>query len=196
MKNLSRIRVIDNVLFLKHKAVNFTHSLLPILSVLIIFIIIYQIGFDQNDEDAKLFDTLYSVAHFIFFFGYALRIFSNFIGFKNKKGWIISDVLLLVALSWILIVRYFISLQAPIFNIFISPEFLLFVFVAIFFIETSKASLNLNKKNIEPPLIFAGSFLFLILIGTGLLLLPNATFNGITLIDALLPQQVLFVLQV
>jgi Trk-type K+ transport system membrane component len=90
-----------------------------------------------------------------------------------------------VALSWILIVRYFISLQAPIFNIFIFPEFLLFVFVAIFFIETSKASLNLNKKNIEPPLIFAGSFLFLILIGTGLLLLPNATFNGITLIDAL-----------
>jgi hypothetical protein len=69
MKKFTRIRFVDNVLFLKHRAVNFTHSLLPILSVLIVFIIIYQIGFDQNDEDSKLFDTIYSVAHFIFFFG-------------------------------------------------------------------------------------------------------------------------------
>ena len=40
-------------------------------------------------------------------------------------------------------------------------------------------------KRTNPPLILAGSFLVIILLGTGLLLLPRATYDGIHWIDAL-----------
>lgn len=173
----------DRILYLKNKAVGFTDILLPIVSVITILAIIYDIGFDHENGDGSFLKIIYSTALIIFFFGYALRVFSNFIGSKNKKGWIFSDILLFIVLSWILAIKYLVSV--PLLAVFTSFEFLLFIFATIFLVEASKASLNLNKRNIEPPLIFAGSFLFVILIGTGFLLLPNATVNGITIIDAL-----------
>ena len=44
---------------------------------------------------------------------------------------------------------------------------------------------NIYLGKINPALLFIISFIFLIITGTGLLLLPNATTNGISLIDAL-----------
>lgn len=186
MKKVINIKTLDKILYLKQNAVNFSHKLFPVLSIFIFLTIIYQIGFDQKKDAILFFNTIYSIALIIFFIGYSLRIFSNIIGNSQKKGWIISDLLLFLVLAWILFVKYFIQSfdTISIFDVFISLEFILFTFIVIFFIETSKASLNFNKKNIEPPIIFAGSFLFLILMGTGLLLLPNATVNGIGLIDA------------
>jgi trk system potassium uptake protein TrkH len=51
-------------------------------------------------------------------------------------------------------------------------------------IELSKSSLSVNRLRIHPALVFLLSFLVVILAGTGLLLLPNATVGGISLIDA------------
>ena len=55
----------------------------------------------------------------------------------------------------------------------------------LFFIDLSRISLSVNKMAIHPAMVFILSFLLLILIGTLLLKLPNATTNGITWIDAL-----------
>lgn len=186
MKKINKIRLVDRLLHFKQNAVNLSHLLLPILSVIVVITIIYQIGFEQAEEEGVyIFSIIYTIASIVFFFGYALRVFSNLVGKANAKSWLIPDVLLFVALLWVLTIRYFLEIDSRLFNIFYSVEFLQILFISIFFIETSKASLDLNKKDLDPPLIFAGSFLFLILIGTGLLLLPNSTVNGITMIDAL-----------
>ena len=55
----------------------------------------------------------------------------------------------------------------------------------LFFIEMSRLSLGINKMSIHPALIFILSFLLVIVIGTLLLKLPNATVGGISWIDAL-----------
>ena len=55
----------------------------------------------------------------------------------------------------------------------------------VFLIELSKLSLGVNELKLNPPLIFILSFLVLIMIGTVLLLLPNASNEPINLIDAL-----------
>lgn len=44
---------------------------------------------------------------------------------------------------------------------------------------------TLNRINISPSFLFAGSFLTMILIGSGLLMMPNATFHSISYLEAL-----------
>ncbi len=56
----------------------------------------------------------------------------------------------------------------------------------VFFVrELSEVKISLRKKTINPAQLFVVSFLTLIFVGTFLLLLPNATNEKITIIDAL-----------
>lgn len=55
----------------------------------------------------------------------------------------------------------------------------------MFLVELSKLSLSVNKLALHPATVFVLSFIVLILLGTGMLMLPNATVNGISWIDAL-----------
>lgn len=62
------------------------------------------------------------------------------------------------------------------------------IYVAVlgfFTIEFSKITTRLNTITFNPVLVFAGSFLLLILTGASLLMLPRATVNGISFHDAL-----------
>jgi hypothetical protein len=54
--------------------------------------------------------------------------------------------------------------------------------IILFFIELSTLSLKVNQLKLSPPLVFILLFLIVFLIGTGLLTLPAATTNGISLI--------------
>ncbi|HSV76620.1 MAG TPA: potassium transporter TrkG [Bacteroidales bacterium] len=54
-----------------------------------------------------------------------------------------------------------------------------------FIIEFSRTSLGFMRIRFNPPLLFAGSFFFLIILGAGLLMLPRATYDGISFIDSL-----------
>jgi len=59
--------------------------------------------------------------------------------------------------------------------------------VLVFFsvIEISRDLISVLAKEANPLVIFVMSFLFLITVGTTLLLLPNSTYNGINIVDAL-----------
>lgn len=56
---------------------------------------------------------------------------------------------------------------------------------AAFFSQLSGILVRLLGKRTNPSLILAGSFLVFILLGTGLLMLPRATYHGISFMDAL-----------
>ncbi len=58
------------------------------------------------------------------------------------------------------------------------------IVIFVLLVEISTGSLQLSNRNTNPALLFAGSFLFLIFFGAGLLLLPNATYDGISFTDA------------
>lgn len=63
--------------------------------------------------------------------------------------------------------------------------FVQFYFLIIVLIELAKVSSTLGKYNLSPPILMVASFLFLIGMGTILLLMPRMTVNGISFIDAL-----------
>lgn len=56
--------------------------------------------------------------------------------------------------------------------------------IFILILEISTGSLRFSNRNTNPALVFVSSFLVLILFGTALLLLPNATYEGIGFTDA------------
>lgn len=58
------------------------------------------------------------------------------------------------------------------------------VLIYALIVEVSTNTLYLSNRNINPALLFVFSFLFIIFLGTGLLMLPNATYTGITLTNA------------
>ncbi len=63
--------------------------------------------------------------------------------------------------------------------------FVQFYFLIMVLIELAKVSSSLGKYNLSPPILMVASFLFLITIGTVLLMMPRMTVDGISFIDAL-----------
>ena len=63
--------------------------------------------------------------------------------------------------------------------------FIQFYFLIIVLVELAKMSSSLGKYHLSPPILMVASFLFLIIIGTILLMMPRMTTSGISFIDAL-----------
>lgn len=53
------------------------------------------------------------------------------------------------------------------------------------FLELARAVSGLLTRRVNPSSILAGSFLLIILVGSGLLMLPNCTYRGISYVDSL-----------
>jgi trk system potassium uptake protein len=60
-----------------------------------------------------------------------------------------------------------------------------FAIILTFIREFSEQDLNYKQTRLNPAQLFIASFLGIILVGTLLLLLPNATYDGISFLDAL-----------
>ncbi len=98
----------------------------------------------------------------------------------------IKGIHFVLFLSFLLFASAFIN--TAYFLLFDNKEFnfltALLVFLIIMF-DLSGRLYTLNRQTLHPALVFVLSFMVLIVIGTLLLILPNATVNGISFIDAL-----------
>ena len=120
---------------------------------------------------------------------------------KNDLPWFYLITLIIGILS--ILRRYFSKKERPpikvrpfdvilllllielIFNVFNSRELLHLGILFLFIREFSSVHINLKKTLLNPSQIFIASFIFIVLVGTMLLQLPNATHKGISFINAL-----------
>lgn len=102
-----------------------------------------------------------------------------------KRSWGELVIILLLIIQFISINIFHIDIvNAQNFeNIYLI--FIQFYFLIIVLIEIAKVSSSLGKYHLSPPILMVASFLFLIAIGTILLMMPRMTTNGISFIDAL-----------
>jgi potassium uptake TrkH family protein len=158
------------------------NSLLRVIFTLMIFIVwLVDLGF-PNQSVFPVHSILYGIALFVLGQSYFYRLISIYKevsrGRRQLEGFLIVLLHFCAAIqfgwmdSWTWLQAYEVILT----NILIC---------ILFFIDLSRISLSVNKMAIHPAMVFILSFLLLILIGTLLLKLPNATTNGITWIDAL-----------
>lgn len=159
-----------------------TNSLTRVISTLLIFMVwIIDLGF-PDQEIISIHSLFYGIILVILGQTYLYRLI--FIYKESSTKRLNLEVFLILYLHFTAAIEFgwlenWQGLQA--YENLIT-NFLIFL---LFFIEMSRLSLGINKMSIHPALIFILSFLLVIVIGTLLLKLPNATVGGISWIDAL-----------
>ncbi len=159
-----------------------------ILAALAGFLIfIYHIGFTHVPDELLVIRHLFNVILWII-------VFSALAGVSVKKWqyrqrrYRIAELAIVPVLLLILDARTGYSgiewPQSGLYNLLNSSLAVHTVIVLSLIVEISTSSLNFNNRNTNPGLLFAISFIFIIVLGTGLLLLPNATYTGIAFTDA------------
>ena len=159
-------------------------------SLLLIVGVVYEHGFPLSATDISHLKILYKAVWIIFLIDVTLHIFLEYKGTKKnfrKLAWILSWLLYLTFVPVIFhrpdeegaILYVWDFLGSKLYHI---PLLLLFSFLNL-----SNGLVRLLGRRTNPSLILAVSFFVIILIGTGLLLLPRCTVEGVVLswVDAL-----------
>ena len=159
-------------------------------SLLLIVGVVYEHGFPLSATDISHLKILYKAVWIIFLIDVTLHIFLEYKGTKKnfrKVAWILSWLLYLTLVPVIFhrpdeegaILYVWDFLGSKLYHI---PLLLLFSFLNL-----SNGLVRLLGRRTNPSLILAVSFFVIILIGTGLLLLPRCTVEGVVLswVDAL-----------
>lgn len=157
-------------------------------SILLIVGVVYEHGFTISEQEASQLQTLYRFVWGVFLTEVTLHILLEY---RDTKR-------IYKRLTWILILLLYLTLIPVIFHRpeqngvilqfweFLHGKFYHVTLLLIFsFLNLSNGLVRLLGRRTNPSLILAVSFLLIILIGTGLLMLPRCTVNGISWVDSL-----------
>lgn len=159
-----------------------------VMSVLLILTLIYEHGFLISLEEMKVINHLYHGVWITFLIDMSLHILLNYAETRKKYR----------GLTWVVSLMLYLTLVPVIFHepetdggvhdfwvFFHSRLYHVVLLTVLSMLQISNGIVRLLGKRTNPSLIFASSFLVFILIGAALLMLPRATFHGISFIDAL-----------
>lgn len=159
-----------------------------VMSVLLLFTLVYEHGFLISFEEQEIINNLYHGVWIIFLVDTSLHILLDYSHTRRQyRGltWIVSMMLYMTLVP---VIFHEPEVQGGIhdFWAFFHSRLYHVVLLAILsLLQLSSGIVRLLGKRTNPSLIFASSFLIFILIGSALLMLPRATYHGISFIDAL-----------
>lgn len=165
-----------------------SNVLLFLASFLAIILVIYRFGFRMPDDYAHgIYYTFREIMHLFLILG-LLRFLFNFKLLRAEKGFWIEVLVLLFLFALTLFSRHFdkptFEAESPV--LFKIERILTYgVVLLLSIIQLSKQIFVVLRSRVKAEVLFAGSFLFIILLGAVLLRLPNATLGGISFTDAL-----------
>jgi len=152
-------------------------------SVLGIFAFIFDFGFSQNTSVQQIIDGFYFVVIALGLFSTFARYYERPILLKRKVA--IFDVISILYTLYIFFMYLFVGEAFKTDLILENPLWVVLAVILSFIREFSEQKLNLNRTYLNPAQLFILSFLTIIFLGSLLLLLPKATHQGISFIDAL-----------
>ena len=171
-----------------HLALGVMTILTHLASVLLIAGVIYEHGFTISADEVHQLQQLYHGVWIVFLTEISLRILLEYKDTRRTFG----------KLTWILTVLLFLTLIPVIFH---RPEvdgavlyfwdflhgetYRMVLLLLLSFLNLSNGLVRLLGQRTNPSLILAASFLIIILVGTGLLMLPRSTVDGISWVDSL-----------
>lgn len=177
-KSLLYYRIIRNLLDKSAGIISFLASLATLC------LLIYEIGFHESPEVLEFLKNAYRYLLRIFFYTACVRILINPKGFRREKGFWFEIVILLCLLGVIVTdPSKQTSLPEWIWKLHSISGYIILIFISI--IHFSKQIVSGLQRHIKPEMMFAYSFLFIILCGSLLLSLPNAHCTPLNYIDAL-----------
>ena len=165
-----------------------SNVLLFLASFLAIILVIYRFGFDMSADYSHEIYYTYRIIIRLFVVLGLLRFLFNFKLLRAEKGFWIEVLVLLFLFGLTLFSKHF---DRPDFEttnpfLFKVERILTYgVVLLLSIIQLSKQIFVVLRSRVKAEVLFATSFLFIILFGAVLLGLPNATYEGISFTDAL-----------
>jgi len=168
----------------KYKILEYLRRFSFWLSFFAVIAIIFDLGFSHEKFVEIEIRTFYFITLLVGIPSIALRYFIANDRFPNKVRFfdtIIFSLFGLLALAQVDAIR-----ENLVFFEFFNKMGWIYLAIVIYFIrELSRFELKIDREIINPAQLFIISFLILIIIGTLCLMLPKATHNGISFLDAL-----------
>lgn len=163
-------------------------ALTYLASLLLIVGVVYEHGFSLSVDEVANLQTLYKTVWIIFLIDVTLHISLEYRNTKKqyrRLAWILSGLLYLTLVP---VIFHRPEEEGAILQIweFLHGKFYhLLLLLVLSFLNLSNGLVRLLGRRTNPSLILAVSFMAIILIGAGLLMLPRCTVNGITWVDSL-----------
>lgn len=162
--------------------------LLAVASALLLIVaVVYEHGFVISHDDARMLEQVYHGVWVVFLVDIIAHLSLRFGNVRQEMN----------IMSWILVVLYLFTLVPVIFHqpdegpiqqfwlLMNSRGYRLVMSMILAIVSLTRGFTRLLDRRVNPSLMLASSFLFIILVGTALLLLPRCTYHGISWIDAL-----------
>lgn len=163
-------------------------TIILVASLTALLLVIYQFGFEQSGHVDEVIRELRPGILFILFIGLTGRLLLNLKEVIKEKVFLLDITIYLLVFLILSATFFFRQTFIHLFPYldFLSSSFLTtFLLVTLSIIHISRLGFSILHRRIRPSLLFLFSFILFILIGWGLLLLPNATTYRISYIDAL-----------
>ncbi|MGB3184228.1 MAG: potassium transporter TrkG [Cyclobacteriaceae bacterium] len=189
--NLKRLKnqfseSLNNILYnSRQKAYGITRALTLFTSMAALGLLVYVYGFEPRAQEvSRIFQGL-DIIFGIFVLSYVVRALyafrrREFVKDNLFEGLLVSFIVLNALSNWLLgnllLEGVFTALGFKNYESFYQVFVTIFMFLLLGF-EMTKASLNLANITLKPATTFILSFLFLIGVGAGLLMLPAMTVN-------------------
>lgn len=157
-----------------------------LLSLSVVASLVYALGFRVKfDEAVNL--RFFDIAFFAFYIEHCIFFINYLFQKKLPQNWIYSGLFFL--LMTFIMVMWWMPEQTIAESVFLRiacHSYTLMAVVGIQAVIKFSTLLTSSLSNrLSPNWIFVGSFVLLIILGTGLLLLPRATYSGITPLQSL-----------
>lgn len=156
-------------------------------SLLLIAGVIYEHGFRISFEDISYLNALYKGVWIVFLISVTSHLLLEYRDTKKNfksVAWILS-ILLYLTLVPVIFYEPDVGAVRYVWLALDSKAYHVILLLLLSLLQLSNGIVRLLGKRTNPSLILASSFFLIILIGTGLLLLPRSTYNGISWVDAL-----------
>lgn len=156
-------------------------------SLLFIAVLVYEYGFIISDDIKSDLHLVHKAIWIVYLVAFGVNFTLSYENTRKETryfGWVL-DILLLSTLIPVIFYCPESGYLMYLWKISHSHYFMVILLLLLSLQNLSAGITSLLGKRTNPSLILAVSFFVIILVGTGLLMIPKATVNGISFIDAL-----------
>jgi len=148
-----------------------------------IILLITRLGFSKEET---IFSEYRPIIQFLFLISYVSKYVQELIRFFSKKNWARwLEVFLFFLFTSVLLANWLPGNHMFKIPLLTSTRSIAFALALIYISEGYKLFRIINSVKIAPSLLFAMSFILMIMAGSGLLLLPNAHIGSLSYIDSI-----------
>lgn len=177
-----------NLPLIQELALFFAETLIVLASLSSFFVLVYQFGFQNTIWMSVQLDKLVLYILAAFFTGITIRYVVKFKDILQEKLLFLDLGIYLLVLAALLCRLFHVAMNVhhlPVLSALCRPLYSYILIGLVSIIHLSRLAFIVMQSRIKPSVLFSFSFLLVIWVGTGLLMLPTATHDGIEFIDAL-----------